>query len=93
VHRASDESAARGLFDQYVEFFQKYGRVIGEPPDGSQLIVAGDVGGTIDVVFAKGRYLGGVAGAEDAALARKAAETFRNEMRAGIRVRDSEARP
>ncbi len=80
VHRAADESSARGLFDQYVGFFQRYGRVIGKPPEGSRLIVAGEVGGMIDVVVVEGRYLGGVAGAENAELARKAAEGFLDEM-------------
>jgi hypothetical protein len=76
VHRAKDAADGKALFDQYGESFDKYGRVIWRDPDESRLIVAGEVAGMIDVVFAKGRYLGGVAGAEDVEAAKKAAAAF-----------------
>ena len=80
VHRAPDESAVRSLLERYVGFFEKYGRVIAKEPEESPRIIAGDVAGMIDVVFAKGRYLGGVAGADDVESARKAAMAFYDEL-------------
>jgi hypothetical protein len=76
IHRAKDTADSGALFAQYGESFGKYGRVIWRDPDESRLIVAGEVAGMIDVVFAKGRYLGGVAGAEDVEAAKKAATAF-----------------
>ena len=64
-----DEAKAAALLDEYVAFFEKYGRVTWADPDASRRIVTGDVAGLIDVVFAKGRYVGGVSGADDADLA------------------------
>jgi hypothetical protein len=80
IHRADDAASARALFDKYVEFFDNYGRVIWKEPDGSRPIVAGDVAGIIDVVFVKGRYLGGSAGASNAEAARKAGRAFYEEL-------------
>ncbi|MGB2984794.1 MAG: DUF6599 family protein [Phycisphaerae bacterium] len=80
IHRAADEASARALLDQYMGFFEGYGRVIWKDPDALRLIVAGDVAGMIDVVFVKGRYLGGVTGAEDAEVARRATVAFYEEL-------------
>lgn len=80
IHRADDAASARALFDKYVRFFDDYGRVVWKEPDGSRPIVAGDVAGMIDVVFVKGRYLGGVASASNAEAARKAGVTFYQEL-------------
>jgi hypothetical protein len=80
IHRAADEASAAALLDRYVLFFEEYGKVIWTEPDASRRIVAGDVSGMIDVVFAKGRYLGGATGAKDAAVGRKAATTFYDEL-------------
>jgi len=80
IHRAGTASRAKALLDQYVASFEKFGRVIWRDPDASRLIVAGEVAGVIDVVFAKGRYLAGVAEAEDAELGRKAAMAFYEEL-------------
>ncbi len=76
IHRAQNEESAQALLDRYVAFFQRYGRLSWSDPDASRGIVEGNVAGMIDVVFAKGRYLGGVAGAEDSTAARKAAAAF-----------------
>ncbi|MEE9293708.1 MAG: DUF6599 family protein [Phycisphaerae bacterium] len=80
IHRAKDESTAGLLFHQYVGFFEKYGRVIWTDPDPGRRIVAGEASGVIDVVFANGRYLGGVAGAEDVGVARNAGAAFYDEL-------------
>ena len=76
IHRAGDESSAATLLDEYERFFEKYGKVTWKSPDASRRIITGKVAGLTDVVFAKGRYLGGVSGADDAELARRAAINF-----------------
>lgn len=76
IHRADDEAAAKGLFDKYRAFFAEFGEVVWTDPDQSRRMVAGMVSGAVDVVFAKGRYLGGVAQAEDLEAAKKAAADF-----------------
>jgi hypothetical protein len=43
-------------------------------------MVAGEVAGVVDVVFAKGRYLGGVSGASELEAAREAALAFYEEL-------------
>lgn len=80
IHRAADEASAAALLEEYAAFFEQYGEVIWRDPDGSRRMIAGASGGLIDVVFAKGRYLGGVAGAEQAEAARKAAVAFYDEL-------------
>jgi hypothetical protein len=76
VHRAADQAEAQRLLEKYREFFDGFGEVLWESPDASRRIIAGQAGDVIDVVFAKGRYLGGAAGAEDLEPARKAAINF-----------------
>ena len=73
IHRAEDEGSASMLLERYVTFFERFGRILWKEPESSPSIVAGDVSGIIDVVFAKGRYLGGVAGAANADVARRSA--------------------
>lgn len=85
IHRAKDATSARALLDQYEQFFEQHGKVIWSDPDASRQMLAGSVSGVIDVVFVKGRYLGGVAGAEDAELAEKAATTFHEHLPAANR--------
>jgi hypothetical protein len=76
IHRAEDEAAARALFDAYLGYFEEYGRVVWTNADGPSRIAAGDASGVIDVVFVKGRYVGGAAGADDLERAKKAAVRF-----------------
>jgi hypothetical protein len=80
VHRAADEAAAAALLEKYQAFFEEYGRLVAEDSDASRRIVAGEVAGLVDVVFVKGRYLAGVAGAESAAVAQEAATDFYNKL-------------
>ncbi|MBN2563378.1 MAG: hypothetical protein JXQ75_20855 [Phycisphaerae bacterium] len=76
IHRAGDGAAARQVLDQYVGYFEEYGNVVWKDADDSRRIVAGEATGVIDVVFAKGRYVGGVAGAENLEAAKRAATAF-----------------
>lgn len=76
IHRADDEASARALLDQYRGFMDKYGRVLSRGADETDTLVTGEVAGLIDVVFVKGRYLGGVAGAKQAAGAQEMCQAF-----------------
>jgi len=76
IHKADSDQAAAGLLKRYEAFFKEFGEIVGRDEDASKRIVAGEVGGEIDVVFATGRYLGGVSGAEDLEAAKKAAKDF-----------------
>lgn len=76
IHRAGDSTSAEALFHQYLAFFERYGQVLWTESDPSRRMAAGTVSGVIDVVFAKGRYLGGVAGAGEVEAAKAAAAGF-----------------
>ncbi len=76
IHRAESEAAASGLLQRYEQFFGKYGQVLWTSDDPSRRMASGQVAGLVDVVFAKGPYLAGVAGASDEPAARKAATSF-----------------
>jgi hypothetical protein len=76
VHRAADEEAARALLEEYGRFFETYGKLLDDESGTFGGVVAGTVAGVTDAVFVKGRYLGGVAGADDPDQAREAAKQF-----------------
>jgi len=80
VHRAADEAEAGALYDRYGAFFQEFGRIAWRAADASKRIVAGEVSDVYDVVFVKGRYVGGVAGADDLDAAEKAATDFYDRL-------------
>ncbi len=82
VHRAADAAAATALYDRYLAYFREDGRVLWTDPDASRRMAAGEVYGAIDVVFAYGRYLGGVAGVENLDLGRAAAVRFLTTLQA-----------
>ncbi|UCF32582.1 MAG: hypothetical protein JSV78_09630 [Phycisphaerales bacterium] len=80
VHRAADGDTAGDLLRQYTAFFEKYGEVVWQDEDAARRMVAGEVAGVVDVVFAKGRYLCGVSGASELEAAREAALAFYEEL-------------
>jgi hypothetical protein len=80
VHRAADEPTAAAVLDQYRGFFEDYGKVIWEEEDATRRLIAGDVTGIIDVVFVKGRYVGGVTGADQLEPARGTTVEFYNAI-------------
>ncbi len=81
VHRAADAAAADALLKKHLAFFEEYGEIVWTDPDAARHIVAGDSDGVIDVVFVKGRYFGGVTGAEDLTAAREAAVGFHDGLK------------
>lgn len=80
VHRADDATAAAALLEKHLAFFDEYGEIVWTDPDAARHIVAGDSDGVIDVVFVKGRYFGGVTGADDLEAARAAAVRFHDGL-------------
>jgi len=77
IHRAPDADGAARTFAAYVRFFDEYGRVLQRGGAQGPDLLIGESGGVIDAVFVLGQYLGGVSGAEDAALAERQANAFR----------------
>jgi hypothetical protein len=76
VHRAESAAAAAALFEKYKAFFGEYGKIVWTDPDASRRIIAGEASDVIDVVFVKGRYLGGVSAVDDLKVGQKAANEF-----------------
>ncbi len=69
AHRAADAGAAKSLFEQYVRYVPRQGKIIESPTDESPRFVA-DFGGEYDIVFLKGRFVGGATAASDLDAAR-----------------------
>jgi hypothetical protein len=82
IHRAADQASARALLEEYRVYFEEHGETVWANPEDAPRIVAGRAFGVIDVVFAKGIYLGGVAGADDLETAKKAAVAFHEDLTA-----------
>lgn len=80
VHQADDAAAAEKLKSQYEAFFSDFGSIVWRSEDTAKRIVAGDVAGVTDVIFVKGRYLAGVAQADDVELAKQAAAWLFDNM-------------
>src|SRR5262249_56817143 len=59
VHRAADAAAAARVFEQYAEYVPKQGKIVEKKAtDGGETLIA-DFGGEDDIIFHKGRYVGG----------------------------------
>jgi len=82
IHRAPNPDRAKETFRAYIQFFEDYGKVLQSGGvEGADLLV-GESSGVLDAVFVSGRYVGGVNGAKDEALARERAEAFRARVAA-----------
>ncbi|MHC4065385.1 MAG: DUF6599 family protein [Planctomycetota bacterium] len=82
IHRAPDTDSAAKTSAAYLRFFEEYGKVLDRGSTGSGDVLIGESGGVIDAVFVSGSYVGGVSGADDASLARRAALAFRASLAA-----------
>ena len=76
IHRAESDDDAAALFEKYKAFFGEYGKIVWTDPDASRRIIAGEASDVIDIVFVKGRYLGGVSAVDDLKAGKKAAGKF-----------------
>lgn len=74
IHQAASPDEARELQTKYEASFTDYGSVLWKDEESG--MVAGEAAGIVDVVFVRGRYLGGVTGANDAELAKAQATRF-----------------
>lgn len=68
----SPDAAVKTL-TSYEAYLKKNGKVIAKQETDGCTVVTGDMGGTFDVVFSKGRLIGGVSMVEDRSIAEKAA--------------------
>ncbi len=78
VTRTASAADAAALQAEYVESIESFGEILCR--DEGRSMFACDAAGLYDVVFVKGAYLAGVAGADDVDAAKKAAEAFHDEL-------------
>jgi len=72
ARRPSPEAAAQTLAS-YEAHLNKFGKVVEKESNGTDTLVAADMGGAFDVVFRKGRLIGGVSMVASRTLAEKTA--------------------
>jgi len=73
VSKQPSPDAAAKTLTSYEAYLTKFGKVIGKQETDIYTSVTGDMGGTFDVVFRKGRLIGGVSMVESQSIAEKAA--------------------
>lgn len=81
LSRHDSAQSARAAVVRYTGFAEKYGRGIERLKTGGVALVSCDMGGSYDVVFHKGRLMGGVSAAEDRNLAIRAAIELWQQLR------------
>lgn len=80
IHRAKDATEAKQVFEAYTAFFREFGSVIKRESQNDVPLLVGESGGTTDAVFLIRRYVGGVNGSADAALAEQRAAAFAQSL-------------
>ena len=73
LSRQGSAQSAQATVARYTRFAEKYGKGIDHLKAGQAALVSCDMGGNYDVVFNKGRFVGGVSAVEDRGLAIRAA--------------------
>ncbi|MBT8371298.1 MAG: hypothetical protein KJO34_10075, partial [Deltaproteobacteria bacterium] len=73
--------SALTVVGRYAKYANKYGKGIDRLKDGKVELVACDMGGSYDVVFHKGRLIGGVTAVEDPGLAIRVAIEMWQQLR------------
>jgi len=76
-----DAESARATVARYAMYAQKYGKGIDRMKAGEVELVSCDMGGSYDVVFHKGRLIGGVSSVEDRDLAIRVAIEMWKQLR------------
>lgn len=80
LSRRDTPETARAIVSRYKEYARKYGeRVDRIKQDGVELTIC-DMGGDFDVIFQKGRLVGGVSSVDDPTLALRAAIDLWNQL-------------
>lgn len=73
LSRKPSRDAAAQTLVSYESYLQNFGKVVGKRENNDYTLITGDMGGAFDVVFHKGRLIGGVSMVNDRSLAEKAA--------------------
>jgi hypothetical protein len=81
LSRRDSVESARGNVDRYATFAKKYGKGVDRLRVGGVKLVSCDMGGSYDVVFHKGRLMGGVSSVEDRGLAIRVAIELWQQLR------------
>lgn len=69
LSRRETPETAKGVVGRYAEYARKYGKGVDRIRKGPVELVTCDMGGNYDVIFQKGRLVGGVASVDDRTLA------------------------
>jgi hypothetical protein len=81
VSRQDSAESARAAVVKYAKYAKKYGEGIDRLKSGEVELVSCDMGGSYDVVFNKGRLIGGVSSVEDRGLAIRVAIEIWEQLR------------
>jgi len=81
LSRRDSAESARVNLDRYAAFAQKYGKGVDRLRVEGVKLVSCDMGGSFDVVFHKGRLIGGVSSVEDRGLAIRVATELWQQLR------------
>jgi hypothetical protein len=73
VSKQPSPDASAKTLTSYEAYMRKYGKVIGKQEIDTYTLLTGDMGGTFDAVFRKGKLIGGVTMVESQSIAEKAA--------------------
>ncbi len=83
LSRRTSPQAAQDVVERYIEFTERYGRQTERATRDDAVFIVCDMDGTFDVIFQKGRLIGGVTSVEDRSVAVKAAATLWAQMDEG----------
>ena len=81
LSRQDSAESARATMAQYAKYAKKYGKGIDHLKAGEVELVSCDMGGSYDVVYQKGRLIGGVSYVEDRGLAIRVAIEMWEKLR------------
>lgn len=81
LSRQESPESAQAIVTDYIEHTKRYGqRTEGLTQNGLEFVLC-DMGGGIDIIFQKGRLVGGVVSVADRTIAAQAAVDFRKQIR------------
>jgi len=78
IHQAADEAAAKKIFDLYADYVPKQGKIVERLKTDTGETLTADFGGEYDIIFSKGRFVGGATAASDLAAAKARVDELRN---------------
>jgi len=81
LSRRDSTESARATLDQYAEYAKQYGKGVAHLTSDDVKLISCDMGGSYDVVFQKGRQVGGVLSVESRSLAVRMATDLWRQLR------------